>query len=61
MRFTELRAEMDGIKLHVAALLRYLRSNMAGFDKAFRDFREETAREINPEFFKAEDTLLKGS
>jgi hypothetical protein len=51
-RLTDLRADMDRMKLDMAALMKYMKSNIEYFDQKYRDTWEETARKINPEFLE---------
>lgn len=49
-RLLELRAEIDRVKLELAAVKRYLRTLNPAFDEEFPRIKARTIEEFNPEF-----------
>ena len=48
-RFIELKAEVDLLKLEIAALARFLEREMPSFSRDFPAIKEEVFQEVNPE------------
>lgn len=48
-RWIELKADIDKIKLEIAALSRFLEGAVPSFARDFPELREKILREVNPE------------
>lgn len=48
-RFIEIKAEIDKVKLEIAALSRFLEQAIPSFTRDFPEIREKIFREVNPE------------
>ena len=48
-RLMEMKAEIDTIKLEIAALNRFLEQTLPSFARTYPDIKETIFREVNPE------------
>lgn len=48
-RFIEIKAEIDEVKLEIAALSRFLEQTFPSFARDFPKIREEVVHDVNPE------------